>query len=325
MPLHPSAVLHTAAQAPRLAVVDHYCGTETKIRKALALQAELAQRFKTKVMDVTLDLEDGAPVGGELEHAQMVAEIAAQHFQSTGLKAAVRIHPTDHPAFAQDIKTLLQAANAISHMMIPKVESLADITAAAQLIPAQTPLHALIESASAVSNAASIAAHPRVASLSFGLMDFVSSHNGAISASAMTLATNGGQFDHPLVLQAKLAIATACHAHAKVPSHCVVTEFKDITALKHAASTAAKRLGYTRMWSIHPAQVLPILEAFAPDTTEVNDACAILLAGSRADWAPIAYQNTLHDRASYRYYWQLLQQAQATGSVLPREVTELFF
>jgi citrate lyase subunit beta/citryl-CoA lyase len=36
-----------------------------------------------------------------------------------------------------------------------------------------------------------------------------------------------GQFEHPLVVRAKLEIAAACHAHGKVPSHCVVTEFKN--------------------------------------------------------------------------------------------------
>ena len=112
-----------------------------------------------------------------------------------------------------------------------------------------------------------IAAHPRIESLSFGLMDFVSAHRGAIPLSAMGAA---GQFDHPLVVRAKLEIAAACHAPAKVPSHCVVTEFKDAEALQAAAETACRRLGYTRMWSIHPAQIRPIVDAFAPTTAEVD-------------------------------------------------------
>jgi citrate lyase subunit beta / citryl-CoA lyase len=86
------------------------------------------------------------------------------------------------------------------------------------------PLHVLIESPLAVHRAFDIAAHPRVQSLSFGLMDFVSAHGGAIPSDGMGVV---GQFSHPLVLRAKLEIASACHAHGKVPSHCVVTEFKD--------------------------------------------------------------------------------------------------
>jgi len=46
--------------------------------KSLALQAELAQEFGTCVFDVTLDCEDGAPVGAEVDHAFMVAALASQ-------------------------------------------------------------------------------------------------------------------------------------------------------------------------------------------------------------------------------------------------------
>jgi citrate lyase beta subunit len=76
-----------------------------------------------------------------------------------------------------------------------------------------------------------------------------------------------GQFSHPLVVRAKLEIASACHAHGKVPSHCVVTEFSDAPAMQAAARRAGREFGYTRMWSIHPAQIRPILEAFAPHQT----------------------------------------------------------
>ena len=46
------------------------------MRKSLQLQAEMAQEFGAVVFDVTLDCEDGAPVGGEKEHAALVAELA---------------------------------------------------------------------------------------------------------------------------------------------------------------------------------------------------------------------------------------------------------
>jgi citrate lyase subunit beta / citryl-CoA lyase len=322
---HPASVLQTSRQAPRLPVVDHYCGTIERMTKALALQAQLASELGRKVMDVTLDCEDGAPVGGEHAHAEMVRGIAMAHYAATGLKAAVRIHPTDHPSFEDDIATLAPSFDCLAHVMIPKVESVVDVEHAASLIPAPLPLHVLIESAYAVSQAAAIAAHPRVASLSFGLMDFVSSHNGAIPAVGMTLDGANGQFSHPLVVQAKLAIATACHAHGKVPSHCVVTEFKDTAALTAAATKAAQQLGYTRMWSIHPSQIKPILAAFSPSAADIAIACEMIPAAQAAHWAPISFHNTLHDRASYRYYWQVLQAAFATSVELPQFIQNNYF
>ena len=70
--VHPSAALFDAGDLPTpLPVCDHYCGVEARMRKSLALQAELGPVF-----DVTLDCEDGAPIGGEAEHAQMAAELA---------------------------------------------------------------------------------------------------------------------------------------------------------------------------------------------------------------------------------------------------------
>ena len=152
-------------------------------------------------------------------------------------------------------------------------------------------------------------------------MDFVSAHGGAIPASAMTSA---GQFTHPLVLRAKLEIAAACHAYGKVPAHCVVTEFSDAAAMKAAATRAARELGYTRMWSIHPAQIRPILEAFAPAQDDVEEAAKIIAAAVDADWAPINFDGVLHDRASYRYYWQVLERAHGTGLSLPAAVQAWF-
>jgi citrate lyase subunit beta/citryl-CoA lyase len=61
--VHPQEVLLGAqAGAVVLPVCDHYSGVEARMRKSLALQAEMAQEFGACVFDVTLDCEDGAPV-----------------------------------------------------------------------------------------------------------------------------------------------------------------------------------------------------------------------------------------------------------------------
>ena len=49
------------------------------------------------------------------------------------------------------------------------------------------------------------------------------------------------------------------------------------------------------------------------------------MAAQDNHWGPIQYQGELHDRATYRYYWQLLQRAQLAGSKLTPEVSERFF
>jgi tRNA pseudouridine65 synthase len=71
------------------------------------------------------------------------------------------------------------------------------------------------------------------------------------------------------------------------------------------------------MWSIHPNQILPIVEAMRPDFSEVQAAAEILIAAQDKDWGPIQHDGKLHDRASYRYYWELLERAHVTGMEIP--------
>ena len=344
---HPREVLLGAqSTAASLPVCDHYSGVEARMRKSLALQAEMSQEFGACVFDVTLDCEDGAPVGGEVDHANMVVALANQAQDATKNiatrtppRVAVRVHPVDHAAFEQDVEIIVGGAGgALCHLMIPKVETVADVERAVHCVDQVAtrfgqsqvlPLHVLIESPASVHRAFEIAAHPRVQSISFGLMDFVSSHGGAIPSSAMGLQGGQGageldQFSHPLVVRAKLEISSACHAHGKVPAHCVVTEFSDLVALQAAATQASRALGYTRMWSIHPGQIRPILAAFAPSVREIELATHIMQAAVQADWAPISYGGKLHDRASYRYFWQVLERAHQTGQRLPDEALAYF-
>jgi len=327
--VHPRDIL-LGAQAVTgfLPVCDHYSGVEGRMRKSLQLQAEMTEEFGICVFDVTLDCEDGAPVGGEADHAAMVVALVALAKAKGGAKAriAVRVHPVDHPAFEADIATIAsKVGDQLCHIMVPKVESVQDVmkvvTALANAGADQLPIHVLIESPLAVHRAFDIAAHPRVESLSFGLMDFVSAHRGAIPQSAMSAE---GQFTHPLVVRAKLEIASACHANSKTPSHCVVTEFNDAAAMTTATRRAFQEFGYTRMWSIHPNQIRPILLAFAPTEGETENATKIIAAAARDDWAPISIKGQLHDRASYRYYWQVLERAHQTGRVLPAE-SQIYF
>ena len=325
--IHPRAALFDAADvATTLPVCDHYAGVEQRMRKSLELQAEMGPVF-----DVTLDCEDGAPIGGEAEHAHLVAEMALSDLTRHG-RVGARVHPVDHPSFENDLATLIgRAGTRLAYLMIPKPRGFADVHRACELIDQVTtdhgtgrviPVHVLVETHGALREVAAIAAHPRVESLSFGLMDFVSAHRGAIPATGMSAT---GQFSHPLVLRAKLEIAAACHAFGKTPSHCVVTEFSDASAIAEAARKACRELGYTRMWSIHPNQIRPIVAAFAPSADEVEQALDIISAAQAAEWAPVRHRNTLHDRASYRYFWQVLERAHRTGLELPKDVLRAWF
>jgi citrate lyase subunit beta / citryl-CoA lyase len=287
---------------------------------------------------------NSADVSAAPPHQQSLA-VGRSRLMSHGQgRLGVRVHAASHPAFVDEVKTLLstRADHGLAYVMVPKVRDLAEVEAICAEIDRQCalgalasglapeahkiPIHVLIETHGALRDVQAIAAHPRVELLAFGLMDFVSTHRGAIPASAMSAQ---GQFAHPLVVRAKLEIAAACHAHGKTPSHCVVTEFKSLRAVATAALRAANEFGYLRMWSIHPRQIRPIVEAFAPSAAETEHALEIIRAAEAASWAPTRYtlsgQARLHDRASYRYYWQVIERARRTGQALPTWAEEAWF
>jgi citrate lyase subunit beta/citryl-CoA lyase len=110
-----------------------------------------------------------------------------------------------------------------------------------------------------------------------------------------------------------------------VPAHNVTTELRDTTVVRDDARRAREEFGFLRMWSIHPSQIQPIVDAMRPDFTEVTDAAAILIAAQDAAWGPIQWEGKLHDRASYRYYWEVLARAHATGMNIPDTATQRFF
>jgi citrate lyase subunit beta/citryl-CoA lyase len=62
----------------------------------------------------------------------------------------------------------------------------------------------------------------------------------------------------------------------------------------------------------------------APSAGAIEEAVRIVKAAQAAQWAPISVDGKLHDRASYRFHWQVLERAHQTGRTLPAEATDWF-
>lgn len=287
------------------------------MRKSITLQQELGPVF-----DITFDCEDGAAAGNEAAHAQLVSSLIAST-ENRFNRIGARVHNLSHPAFEKDVAEICSAAaKKLAYLVIPKVENVEELKQAMSIVRKYAskagrndlPIHVLIETHGALNDVREIATLPEVECLSFGIMDFVSAHYGAIPGEAMR---SPAQFEHPLVVRAKLEIAAAAHAYGKTPSHNVTTEITDTSVVTNDALRAKNALGYTRMWSIHPTQIKPILQAMAPSGEEVEEAAAILNQAQANHWGPIQFQGKLHDRASYRYYWTVLQRAKQAAMPLP--------
>ena len=324
---HPRDALFSGEKP--LAVIpacEHFAGSEKLITKALELQTRLGRIF-----DVTCDCEDGAEAGQEKQHAEMIVDVLASA-RNVQAMAGARIHDYTHPHWRKDVDILVGGVGeVIAYLTLPKCTSTAQ---AAEMIgyieearrrakvKRAIPVHVLVETHGALHDAWEIAALPQVQALDFGLMDFVSGHHGAIHASNMR---SPGQFEHPLLVRAKAGVVAAALGHGVVPAHNVSLDLKNPYNVFRDAWRARSEFGFLRMWSIHPSQIQPIVDAMKPDLGEVADASEILLAAQRAHWGPIQYHGELHDRATYRYFWDLLQKARVTGVALPEPASEAFF
>ncbi|MGH8784826.1 MAG: HpcH/HpaI aldolase/citrate lyase family protein [Cupriavidus necator] len=324
---HPRNALFAGEKSfPVLAACEHFAGSEKLIGKAFALQVEYGPVF-----DVTCDCEDGAAAGQEREHAAMVARMIASESNRFG-RAGARIHDPAHPSWRQDVDIIVGTAGSrLAYITVPKATSHEQVAEVIEYIgqAARTaglsrtvPVHVLIETHGALRDVFRIAALPHVEVLDFGLMDFVSGHHGAIPAAAMR---SPGQFEHALLARAKADMVAAALANGVVPAHNVCLNLKDAEVIAGDATRARNEFGFLRMWSIYPAQILPIVNAMRPDFTEVEDAAGILVAAQDAGWGPIQYKGELHDRATYRYFWGVLEKARVTGMALPAEAERRFF
>jgi len=324
---HPNEALFGGEKPfPLIPACEHFAGSEKLILKALSLQDSIGPVF-----DITCDCEDGAASGQERDHAEMIVRVlnsdANQHKM-----AGARIHDYTHPAWKLDIDILVAGAGKVlSYITIPKCTSIdqaremieyVQTVAKEHNINRVIPIHILIETHGALKQVHEIAALPWLQVLDFGLMDFVSAHHGAIPASAMR---SPGQFEHRLLARAKSEVVAAALANGVVPAHNVTLDLKNVETTLSDASRARNEFGFMRMWSIYPTQIQAIVDAMKPNFDEVIDAANILLAAQQAEWGPIQYAGELHDRATYRYFWEVLQKARLTRVEIPAAAVEAFF
>jgi len=324
---HPNEALFESGKSlPIIPTCEHFAGSEKLIKKGFDMQRKLGPVF-----DITCDCEDGAETGKEVEHAEMIVRVVNSDDNPYAM-AGTRIHDFSHPDWRQDVDILVPGAGEkLAYITLPKSTSYEQVKTQIEYIQAkckeagisrEIPIHILIETHGALQDVERTATLPWIQVLDFGLMDFVSGYQGAIPASNMR---SPGQFDHRLIGAAKAKVAQAAIQNHVIPCHNVTLDLKNPYQTFKDAERARNEFGFLRMWSIYPTQVQAIVDAMKPDFTELEAAQNILLAAQDAEWGPIQYDGELHDRATYRYFWELVQRANLSGGKLQDEVKRRFF
>ncbi|MDO7631299.1 MAG: aldolase/citrate lyase family protein, partial [Loktanella sp.] len=134
-------------------------------------------------VDVILfDLEDAVAPDAKLgARATLAAALGAGGYGPR--LTVVRMNGLDTEWAADDAKAV--AAMACDAVLLPKVNLAADVDALAAMIP-DKPIWAMIETPQGVLNAASIAAHPRMAGFVLGTNDLAKDINSRSRAALMT-------------------------------------------------------------------------------------------------------------------------------------------
>jgi citrate lyase subunit beta/citryl-CoA lyase len=241
---------------------------------------------------VVFDLEDAVPEA-EKEHARAaVARWLRDHRDAVpSPQRLVRVNASGTPQHEADVSVCREG---VSGVVLPKSEQVAHLARLAQALPAAALLP-LVETAAGMAAAAALAHAPKVQRLVFGSIDF--QHDLGIDGDGEELLF----FRSQLVLHSRLAGLAA-------PVDGVSTALDD-TACVRAEAQRARRLGFGAKLCIHPRQVAPVHEAFAPTPAQLAWARRVLDAAAAAGGAAVALDGAMVDRPVVLRAQALLAQA----------------
>lgn len=216
---------------------------ERALEKALTLAADA----------IIFDLEDAVAPDEKAPARALLAKALQDDY---GPRARiVRVNALETAWGQQDVQAFAGHPG-VDALLIPKVNSAADLDAVARMAPAK-PLWAMMETALGMLNAAQIAAHPALQGMVMGTNDLAKELGSRFRADR-------------LPLQAGLGLCLlAAKAHGRVIVDGVYNAFKDDEGLR-AECEQGRDMGFDGKTLIHPLQLDIANAAFAPSMAEVD-------------------------------------------------------
>ena len=236
---------------------------------------------------VMMDIEDGvAPAEKDTARQQIAAcldQVAARLKTEKQLRTParfVRINAVGHERMRDDLAAVIRPG--LEGLVVPKVETPEQVKTVEEILDRREPelglgrgsvrLLVAIESPRGLFNASAIAtASPRVIGLLFGAEDF--------SRELSLPLRREGEARDLIYARSAIVMAAAC-AHIQSVDG-VWPDLQDIEGLKVFA-LQSRRLGFSGMSVIHPAQVDIVNAAFMPAADEVDYARRVLKAFDEA-------------------------------------------
>ena len=227
---------------------------------------------------IMVDLEDSVPAS-EKENARELARQWAPRLARAGRRVMARLNSLDTGLTAGEGAAVVGPC--LYGISIGKAGSVWDIQETDRIIssaetqaglkPGQVKLIPWIESAAAVTSVRQIAsASRRTVAIAFGAEDYTNDMG--------IQRTDAGEE----VYFPRAAVPIAARAAGVASLDSPFVRFRDPEGLKMDAQ-AARRLGYTGKFAIHPAQLEVINQTFSPSPEEVDYARQVVEAWDRAE------------------------------------------
>jgi citrate lyase beta subunit len=257
------------------------------IRSLLFVPGSRPERFGKAMASgadlVCIDLEDAvSPLDKTMARDAALAALGDP-------RLAIRINGLKTRAGLADLLAL--SDHPPSTVLVPMVESAAEVEVVHAVLGPKSALVPLIETVRGLDAGRKIARAPGVVAMMFGGADFAAQIGTALAWEP--LATARAQF--------VLACASASIAAIDVPW----IQLDDSQGLALEAERA-RASGFSAKAAIHPAQVAAINAAFAPSAAEIDEAIAAIAAFRDAGEAAVRFRGKMLEAPMMPRYQQIL-------------------
>lgn len=268
-----------------------------------------------------LDLEDSVAPGEKVDARENVIE-GLLEYDWSDTRPCYRMNGVDTRWFYDDvIEVVGRAGEHLDTIMVPMANNPETVATVDNLLTqvernndlpvGGIGLQAQIESAEAMTEVGAIArASDRLESLVFGPGDYTAS----VGAAGLTIGSGGGYPGHYWHYQ----LARIAHA-AKAEGLQVIdgpyAEIEDTEGFRDSCRWASQ-LGCDGKWAIHPSQIEPANETFAPDPAEAEKARHIVEAYAEAKEAgkgAVSVDGEMVDEATDKMARGIVARAERAG------------
>lgn len=263
--------------------------SERKLRKVLGLNADC----------VCLDIEDGVAFSRKEFARKLIPQFLETHKQECKHELAVRVNSYESQLVEEDTKAILNGKILPDCIILPKIESHDEIKRFSHLVSKirgvefRIPIMILIESPIGLLNlreilttASQLKTGIQLTGVIFGSDDYLA-RLGAVRTESRNELTYARQH-----------IVTHTAAYGVQAIDIVHIDYKDLDSLRVEAREGVE-MGYTGKQIIHPMQIDPVHEIFAPTQQEIDWAKGLVAAFEEHDKSgkgAFTYQGRMIDR-----------------------------